>query len=99
MQRHDCTCPDTELCASCFGRALLAALGQAAVIGQCWAERVCRGELRARDAWPEHDERTLAIARRKVASLTRDPRMIEELARACSSAAAAWWERRGERYR
>ena len=97
MQRHDCTCPDAQLCTPCYGRALLAARGQAAVIGQCWAEAVCRGELR-REPWPDTD-RSRAIARRLVASLTRDPRMLDELAAECWRGAAAWWERRPARYR
>jgi len=30
------------------------------VIGQCWAERICRGDLRAQSAWPEHGKRCTA---------------------------------------
>ena len=62
----------------------------AEVIGQCWAERVCGGEHRAREAWPEREERALAIARRKVAQLGRDPWLVDELAAVCSRGAAAW---------
>jgi hypothetical protein len=71
----------------------------AGVIGQCWAERICRGELRAEPAWPERGEKTIRIARRLVASLSKDPRLLDDLAAACSSGAAAWWQRRPARYR
>jgi hypothetical protein len=92
--------PLTELSEHSDGRELLAKLRQAAEIGQWWAERICRGELRAQAAWPEHDEKTLAIARQQVASLARnDPRLLEHLARACSAGAAAWWGRRPMCYR
>lgn len=96
--RHDCACPDEQLCDKCFGRARVAALGPARVIGECWAERVCRGEHRAREAWPT-GEKPRAIALRLVAQLSRDPRMHPELAVACLAGAAAWWERRPAGYR
>jgi hypothetical protein len=88
-----------QLCDDCLGRELLAKRGQADVLGQCWAERICRGELRARDAWPTLEEKTLQIARRQVRSLAKDPRLIDKLAVACSAGAAAWWQRRPPRYR
>jgi len=69
------------------------------VIGQCWAERICRGDLRAQKAWPQHAPKTLDIARRLVGRLTQDPRLLEELAAACSKGAADWWQRRPARYR
>jgi hypothetical protein len=94
-----CTCDPAELCDACLGRERFAKRGMADVIGQCWAERVCRGEHQARAAWPEREGRTLAIARRKVAQLARDPRLVDELAAVCSRGAAAWWDRRPARYR
>ena len=92
-------CTDEQLCERCYGRELLAKSRQARVIGQCWAERICRGELRAQPAWPEHSEKAIRIARRLVGTLVKDPRLLDELAAACSSGAAAWWQRRPERYR
>ncbi len=90
----------TELSEQAYGRALFAKRGQAAQLGECWAERICRGDLRAQPVWPEHDEKALVIARQLVASLAKnDPRLLDELARACSAGAAAWWERRPMRYR
>jgi len=74
-----CSGPDCRpegLCAGCYGRELMEKRGQAALIGQCWAERICRGALRAQPAWPTHDERTLRMARDKVAQSTRDPRFL-----------------------
>ena len=94
-----CDCPSAALCDACFERELGAKHGQAEVLGQVWAEAICRGELRKREAWPELEPKTVAIALRKVAPLTPDPRLRAELARACSAGAAAWWARRPERYR
>lgn len=94
-----CTCLPDALCDRCFGRELMAKRGQADVIGQCWAERVARDPAhRGRASWPT-DDRALAIARRKVANLAADPRLLEELAAACVAGAAAWWVRRPARYR
>lgn len=92
-------CAEDRLCERCYGRELLAKSGQASVIGQCWAERICRGALRGEPAWPEHGDKTIRIARRLVRTLARDPRLLDELAAACSRGAAAWWLRRPERYR
>ena len=92
-------CTEDQLCELCYGRELLVKRRQAGVIGQCWAERICRGELRARAAWPEHGDKAIRIARRLVGALAKDPRLLDDLAAACSSGAAAWWQRRPERYR
>jgi hypothetical protein len=75
------------------------ALPQARVIGACWAESVARRpEHRGHEVWPQ-DERALAIARSKVATLVTDARLVETLAEACVRGAAEWWKRRGPRYR
>jgi hypothetical protein len=95
----DHRCLDDHLCDGCLGRQLLSKRGQAVALGQLWAERICRGELRAQPAWPEREARTLQLARREVERLARDPRLLDELARTCSAGAAAWWEGRPMRYR
>lgn len=87
------------MCEHCLGATLAAHRPQARVLGQCWGERVCRGELRARETWPTLEHKTLTIARRLVAPLATDPRLVEPLALACSEGAAAWWLRRPARYR
>jgi hypothetical protein len=97
MDEHRCT--DERLCDDCYGRQLRAKGRQAEAIGQTWAERICRGELRAGQAWPEHEPKTLAIARRLVGALASDPRLLDGLAAACSRGAAAWWQRRPSSYR
>ncbi|HET9893207.1 MAG TPA: hypothetical protein VFQ42_22205 [Mycobacterium sp.] len=56
-------CPEDNLCDSCYGRDRLIKRGQADVIGQCWAERICRGALRAREAWPDHTGKAAELAR------------------------------------
>ena len=60
---------------------------------------VYRVAFRQRELWPEHDGKTIRIARRLVGALAQDPRLCEELALACSRGAAAWWLRRPLRYR
>lgn len=101
---HTCTagapgCTYAALCGRCYGRELAIRRPQARVIGACWAERICRGDRRAVEAWPTEAPRTLAIARRKVTQLAGDPRLLEALALACSQGAAAWWAGRPARYR
>jgi hypothetical protein len=94
----DC-CATDRLCERCYGRELTAKRPQARVVGECWAERICRGELRRIAAWPEDGGKAIGIARRLVSALARDPRLLDELAVACSRGAAAWWQRRPARYR
>lgn len=93
-------CREDALCTACYGRELFTKRPMAGSLGFQWAERLARlhPELRSREAWPV-DGRSLAIARRKVASLARDPRLVEELAKACVAGAAGWWARRPARYR
>jgi len=92
--------PPAELSEHSYGRELFAKLGQAAEIGQSWAERICgascvrkrRGRSTTRGRWRSRDSRSRRFA-------SSDPRLLEPLARACSAGAAAWWERRPMRYR
>lgn len=72
------------------------------MLGQCWAERICRGAVCYEPAWPVAGDkalRALEIARRMVRALAKDPRLLEELAQACNAGAVAWWQRRPPRYR
>lgn len=93
------SCHDAALCDACVGKELVAKRGQARAVGQCWGERVARRvELRRYESWPEGAE-SLRIARRLVGALARDPRLIDELAKACVAGAAAWWRGRPDRYR
>jgi hypothetical protein len=96
---HFVCCTEDDLCGRCFRRELAAKRPQARVIGACWAERICRGELRQRVAWPASEGKALEIARRLVSSLAKDPRLRDELVIACSSSAALWWRDRPPRYR
>ena len=93
------SCRQASLCLPCLADAAAQRRPQARTIGMMWAERICRGEHRARDNWPTLDGKTLAIARRKVAALATDPRLLEPLALACSEGAAVWWRGRPSRFR
>jgi hypothetical protein len=99
MLRPMSCCEPHHLCERCYRRELVAKRGQAGAVAQTWAERVCRGEYRRRDAWPQHEPRTIAIARRLVANLARDSRLLDDLAVECNAGAARWWERRPATYR
>jgi hypothetical protein len=92
-------CSPQTLCRFCYSYELKIKSGQAGVLGQQWCEAACRQDARCREAWPAGSERSLAIARGKVTQLAQDPRLLEELARACDAGAAAWWERRPARFR
>lgn len=92
-------CGPTTLCVGCYGRELAAKRAQARVAGQCWAERVARRPECRNWAWPADARKMRSVARRQIAALAADPRLVEELALACITGAATWWERRPERYR
>lgn len=94
-----CDCRSVQLCEGCYGRELTSKRGQARVLGETWAERICRGELRQHECWPRGDPKTLTVAIRLVKQLTSDPRLAAELAAICDAGAAAWWARRPARYR
>ncbi len=47
--------------------------------------------IATRQPWPAHDGRAAAIARRKVADLTRDRRLVELLAAELARWAAKRW--------
>lgn len=49
-------CIGDQLCDAASSAGCLRSLGSDA-IGHVWADRVCRGDLRARPAWPEHKAR------------------------------------------
>ena len=68
-----------------LGRELAAKRSQARVLGETWAERVCRGDYRERDVWPEHEPKTLAIAHlpRRKAPRSDGTEGLQGLADAC----------------
>jgi hypothetical protein len=92
-------CAATALCEGCYSRTLTYARRQAATLGSTWAERIARDPAYRPRVWPTGEPKTLAIARRLVAALATDPRLVDELARACDAGAEAWWAHRPERYR
>src|ERR1043166_309038 len=99
MRQRNCNCPDNELCQRCYERDRPTLLRHADALGQCLAERLCRGELRALAEWPSTSA-TLQMVTDEVAALTADDRMRRECARACADGAATWWlaDRRGTAY-
>jgi|GEM_PF-2803488 len=92
-------CVEDVLCRWCYARELASRRPQARVLGACWAERVCRGELRRQAAWPAHEGKARDIAARLVSKLAKDPRLLAVLSDECSRGAAAWWVARPARYR
>lgn len=85
-----CDCPRDRLCDLCFQGAWENLRGVAATRGEVWADDVAR-RVRTRRPWPAYGGRTAAIARRKVADMTRDPRLLEDLAIELASWAARRW--------
>jgi hypothetical protein len=84
-------CPDrTKLCETCLAGSWDNLRGTAACRGELWADRVACSVPRSR-AWPAHEGKAAAIARRKVEDLTRDDRLLEMLAAELARWAARRW--------
>jgi len=86
------------------------AIAQARLVGIQWAQKVCTGEYKARERWPDYDDKLKAIARRLVAGIARgehdrrytpipEDQLLDALAAACNDEAATWWEKRPARFR
>ena len=92
MSRVICECPREQRCGTCFDNAIMCLGGTASVRGDRWAERVARSrpDLLERP-WPSHDGRAAELARKHVADLSADPRLIERFAAIASESAARRW--------
>ncbi len=103
-RKHTCyegldTCKPNNLCERCLRRELAVKRPMARALGACWAEKIARLPVhRVHPKWPVTEE-TLTIARTKVVTLGKDPRLLDELAASCVRGAATWWQKRPERYR
>ena len=90
-----CTCRSAaELCGLCREGLFAQLRGTAARRGELWADDVGRRRpmLRARP-WPSHEGRAAELAIAKVADMTRDPELREQLAREVTAWAARRWTR------
>lgn len=88
-----CPCRATEtLCQLCREGLFAQLRGAAACRGERWASTVGERKpmLRAKP-WPAYEGRAAAIALRKVADLTRDPKLREQLAVELATWAARRW--------
>jgi hypothetical protein len=59
-----------------------------------WAQEVAAALPSSTNPWPPYEGKAAAIARRKVAGLSRDARVTEALAVACWEHARSWGEKR-----
>lgn len=85
-------CARDRLCDRCLSDQFAQLRGVAACRGEWWATRVAMRVAR-RDPWPELDNpRCYRIARAKVADLTRDERLADQLARIVHGWAAKRWQ-------
>lgn len=83
-------------CAWCFDRAIERHGGAAGIRGRQWAKRVA-DQVGTSKPWPPMTK-TGGIARRLVADMTTDPRILEALAIRCHLGARdLWLELRGEK--
>ncbi len=85
-----CGCPRDQLCDLCFQGSWENLRGVAATRGEVWAMAVARRTHTDRP-WPSGSPKVAAIARTKVADLSRDPRLLEVLAAELARWAARWW--------
>ncbi len=87
---NGCSCLRAPLCDDCLRDGFAQLRGVAQCRGEAWAWTVAESVAR-RDPWPPHEGRPAAIAARKVADLTDDPRLRELLATELARAAARRW--------
>lgn len=85
-----CGCPRDRLCAVCYGGLYDNLRGTAATRGEVWADDIAK-RVDRRQPWPPYNERVAAIALRKVADLTPDPRLQAVLAAELAGWAARRW--------
>jgi hypothetical protein len=84
-------CSFDVLCDRCLEDLFAQLRGVAACRGEVWAMELAKvPHLRALP-WPEDSERVLAIARAKIADLSRDERARDRLAGELARWAARWW--------
>jgi hypothetical protein len=86
----NCSCSREALCDRCVEDGFAHLRGVASCRGEVWAARVAR-ETSTSQPWPAHAGRAADIARRKIADLTRDPRLAERLAAELARGAARRW--------
>ena len=88
-----CGCPRNKLCDACVTRQLSWFTGVAAVRGERWAESVAerRPQLLVQP-WPALEGRAAVIAASKIAELSDDLRVLEQLLAELDAAARKRWE-------
>lgn len=91
-------CPncDGTLCDEHVNRDVETLRGVARSRGMAWAQDVAReiGRREAPAVWPPFEGKCARLARLKVSNLSKDERVLEQLARECHGDAARFWERR-----
>jgi hypothetical protein len=88
--RVTCACPRSSLCEACRDQLLFHHRGIAAARGHWWARDVA-GRMPVTSPWPPFEGRCAEIARRKVADLSSDPLVAEQLAKWLVEEAARTW--------
>lgn len=87
-----CPCrAGAELCQLCREGLYAQLRGAAACRGERWATDLAAAGVGRGLAWPEGSDKMLAIARLKVADLTRDRQLLELLAVELAAWAARRW--------
>jgi len=87
---------EPPLCDACVDDKFSYMCGTAAARGYGWGQEVATklgGRTNRLPPWPDFEGKARAIARRKVADLTADERLLERLARACWADARRRYER------
>jgi hypothetical protein len=87
-------CPPNALCDRCLEDAFGQFKGVAACRGEAWARDVAK-RIPREMPWPSSSPKITAIAQRKVADITADPRLRERLAAELAAWAAKAWARAG----
>jgi hypothetical protein len=83
-------CTVRELCDRCRADTFAQLRGTAATRGEVWAMGLV-GRIPRDWTWPDHSDKVMAVARLKVADLTKDVGLLELLADELARWAQRWW--------
>ncbi len=92
---NGCCHPSKPLCDRCVDDCFKQLGGTAACRGEFWAMDLAKDPKLRAQPWPGATDKVMRIARQKCADLTRDERLLEQLAAELARWAERWWSGSG----